>query len=237
MQFQAKASVYTANGEKAGEVARVVIDPRNRQVTHLVIQKGLLFRTDKVVPVSLVAEADKDRVVLNADAGEPDSLPDFTEEHYVQLDNDEWVEPPAQGAGSATMLPGAGTAPLLLWYPTVAAGPMTGTHVASELGAGPAGVALNTAREVEIERNIPDDAVALKEGAKVIAADGQHVGNVERVFADSQTSEVTHLLVSQGVFLKAHKVIPMAWVLDVGEDSVRLAVGSSLLQGLRDYKG
>jgi hypothetical protein len=190
-----------------------------------------------VVPVSLVAEAGKDRVVLNADAGEPANLPDFSEEHYVQLDNDAWASPPAEGARTATMLPGAGTAPLLLWYPTVAAGPATGTHVASELGAGPAGLALNTAREVEIDRNIPDDTVPLKEGAKVIAADGQHVGNVERVFTDSLTLEVTHLLVSQGIFLKAHKVIPMAWVLDVGEDSVRLAVGSNLLQGLRDYKG
>jgi hypothetical protein len=44
------------------------------------------------------------------------------------------------------------------------------------------------------------------------------------------------LLVSQGLFLKERKVIPMAWVLDVGEDDVRLAIGASLLQGLRPYE-
>jgi hypothetical protein len=48
---------------------------------------------------------------------------------------------------------------------------------------------------------------------------------------------VTHLLISQGLFLKERKVIPMAWVLDVGEKEVRLAIGSNLLQGLRAYAG
>src|SRR5688572_30690801 len=81
MQFQAKANVYTTSGERAGVLDRVVIDPRNRQVTHLIIQKGLLFRSDKVVPVDMVAEAEKDRVVLKEEVGDPDGLADFAEEH------------------------------------------------------------------------------------------------------------------------------------------------------------
>lgn len=239
MQFQAKANVYTASGEKAGVLDRVVIDPRTRQVTHLIVQKGWLFRSDKVVPVHLVAEADKDRIVLTADAGQPDNLPDFTQEHYVQVADEQWIAPPATGGSFAPMLPGAGPAPIVLWYPTVAAGTTAapGPSVATELGAGPAAAAAATARQVEIERNIPEDTVPLKEGARVIAADGQHIGNVERIFTDSQTQEATHILVSQGMFLKDHKVIPMAWVLDVGENEVRLAVGSSLLQGLKPYEG
>jgi uncharacterized protein YrrD len=237
MQFQAKANVYSANGEKAGVLDRVVIDPRTRQVTHLIVQKGVLFRSDKVVPVHMVAEADKDRVVLTTDAGQPDNLPDFTEEHYVQVADEQWVAPPGTGGSFAPMLPGAGPAPIVLWYPTVAAGATgaTGPTIPAELGAGPAAAAAATARQVENERNIPEDTVPLRDGAKVIAADGQHVGNVERIFTDGQTMEATHILVSQGVFLKSHKVIPMAWVLDVGENEVRLAVGSNLLQGLKPY--
>jgi sporulation protein YlmC with PRC-barrel domain len=236
MQFQGKADVYTSNGEKAGVLDRVVIDPRNRQVTHLIVQKGLLFPSDKVVAVSMVAEADKDRVVLSADAGNPENLPDFTEEHFVQTSTEDWVEPPAGGTGVTPMITGAAATPLLLWYPTVAAGPAQ-THVASEFGAGPAAGAVLGNRAIEVERNIPEDTVPLKEGAKVIAADGQHVGNVERLFTDSETSEVTHLLLSQGLFLRTRMVIPMAWVLDVGENEVRLAIGSNLLQGLRSYEG
>jgi sporulation protein YlmC with PRC-barrel domain len=232
MQFQARADVYTANGEKAGELDRVVIDPRTRQVTNIIVRKGLLFPSDKVVPLNLVAQADKDRVVLSADAGEPENLPDFTEEHFVQLNDETW----AAETDSSRMVPNASTAPMLLWCPTVAASP-TSTHIATELGAGPAMGAVAASQTVEVERNIPDDTVPLKEGARVIAADGQHVGNVERIFTDTATSEVTHLLLSQGLFLKTRKVIPMAWVLDVGEDDVRLAIGSNLLQGLRAYEG
>jgi uncharacterized protein YrrD len=236
MQFQAKANVYTANGEKAGVLDRVVIDPRTRHATHIVIQKGLLFRSDKVVPLNMVAQADKDRIDLNADAGHPDNLPDFTEEHYVQLENEEWTETPA---ATNSILPGAGAAPMLLWYPTIAAGSVgtPGTHTATEMGAGPAAAVIASERQVHVERNIPEDTVPMKEGARVVAADGQHVGNVERVFTDNDTSEVTHILLTQGLFLKERKVIPMAWVLDVGEKDVRLAVGSNLLQGLRSYEG
>jgi hypothetical protein len=41
---------------------------------------------------------------------------------------------------------------------------------------------------------------------------------------------------SQGMLLKKHKVVPAAWILDVGEDAVHLAVSSELLKGLRDYE-
>ncbi len=228
MQFQAKANVYTAGGDKAGVVDRVVVDPRNRQVTHVIIQKGLLFRSDKVVPVNMVAEADADRVVLKPEVGDPDGLPDFTQEHYVQMDNAEWTAPPIMGGVASPMVTGAAFTPWLFYPPAGAS--MPGSHVATELGAGSA-----APRRVEVDRNIPEDTVPLKEGAKVVAADGQHVGHVERVFTDTQSNEVTHLLISQGLFLKERKVIPMAWVLDVGETVVRLAIGSNLLQGLRAY--
>ncbi len=45
------------------------------------------------------------------------------------------------------------------------------------------------------------------------------------------------LLLSQGLLRQARKVVPMAWVLDVGEDEVRLAISSSLLEGRREYEG
>lgn len=234
MQFHAKADVYTASGDKAGVLDRVVIDPRNQAVTHVIIKKGLLFPSDKVVPVSLVAEADKDRVVLNADAGNPENLPDFTQEQYVPLNSDEWATPPMAGGAIAPMTAGAATAPMMLWYPATAAG-STGAQLASDIGASPGVPGVPGSQQVEAGRNIPEDTVPLKEGAKVVTADGQHVGKVERVFVDNESTQATHLLISQGLFLRERKVIPVAWVLDYGEDEVRLAIGSNLLQGLRPY--
>jgi uncharacterized protein YrrD len=89
----------------------------------------------------------------------------------------------------------------------------------------------------ETTQNIPDHTVALKEGADVVAADGEKVGSVERVFADRDSNRATHLLVSQGVLFQKHKPIPTAWIESVTEDEVRLAVGSNLLKGLPEYEG
>jgi uncharacterized protein YrrD len=58
----------------------------------------------------------------------------------------------------------------------------------------------------------------------VISADGKHVGNVERVLADPSVDQVTHLVISQGLFTKANKLIPISYVMTVGEDTVHLRV-------------
>src|SRR5436309_1374760 len=87
MQFQAGADVLNANDEKVGKVDRVVLDPRSKEVTHLVVRKGALFKTDKVLPVGMVASTDPDRVRLRPDAEALAGLPDFEETHYVAADN------------------------------------------------------------------------------------------------------------------------------------------------------
>lgn len=37
MEFREGTDVVTAGGEKVGEIERVVIDPRTREVTHIVV--------------------------------------------------------------------------------------------------------------------------------------------------------------------------------------------------------
>ena len=44
MQFKQGAEVFSSNGERVGTIHRTVIEPDTREITHLVIQKGLLFR-------------------------------------------------------------------------------------------------------------------------------------------------------------------------------------------------
>jgi sporulation protein YlmC with PRC-barrel domain len=40
MQFKGGADVLTASNDTVGKVDRVVLDPRTKQVTHLVVRKG-----------------------------------------------------------------------------------------------------------------------------------------------------------------------------------------------------
>jgi uncharacterized protein YrrD len=78
--------------------------------------------------------------------------------------------------------------------------------------------------------------VALKEGAKVVAADGEHVGNVEELVTDSSTDRVSQVMISQGLLLKEKKLVPSNWIDTVAEDEVYLGVGSDTLNSLRSYE-
>ncbi|HEX2907119.1 MAG TPA: PRC-barrel domain-containing protein [Phototrophicaceae bacterium] len=216
MQFKQGVRVYTFDGKDVGKVDRVVIDPPTREVSHLVIQKGFLFTEDKVVPISLIASATDDRVALRQDAGDLANLPTFEEMHYIPLTN----------AETEALAYPADYAPGLFWYP-----PTTGWT----------GYSLNAPvyyppRVTEVEKNIPEDTVALQEGARVLSADGKHVGNIERVLTGPVADRVSHFVISQGLILKERKVIPYNWVSKIEEDTVHLGVNAAMLDRAREYQ-
>jgi len=75
-------TLYTTDGEKIGSVSQIVVDPLTDDVTHVVVRKGLLFTTDKVIDVHLIHPDSEGRPVVAAAA---DDIPDFTEEHFLAL--------------------------------------------------------------------------------------------------------------------------------------------------------
>jgi uncharacterized protein YrrD len=89
---------------------------------------------------------------------------------------------------------------------------------------------------METERNIPEDQIALKEGARVVASDGEHVGEVKQVMTGALADRVTHLLIGQGgLFNQEQKLIPITWVRGINEDEVQLRVNSDCLRDVREY--
>jgi uncharacterized protein YrrD len=88
-------------------------------------------------------------------------------------------------------------------------------------------------RKTEI--NIPSGTVPLEEGAKVVSSEGEHVGDVERVYADEEKQRVTHLLISQGLISKSRKLIPSMWVGSVRENEVRLSVAERFVETLPQH--
>jgi uncharacterized protein YrrD len=215
MQFKEDAKVVTADGEKVGTIDRVVLDPNTKEVTHLVVKKGLLFSEDKVVPMSLVGPATEDKVTIRETEEELEQLPDFRETHYVPVKEVTHPEP-----DTAYWAP-----PLYLYPPTGGWWRTTGYADYSR----PPNVA-------KTETNIPEGTVALEEGADVISSDGKHVGDIERIFTEPLEGRATHLLISEGLFLKEKKLIPTGWVADVFEDSLKLSVSSEFVDDLPEYQ-
>jgi sporulation protein YlmC with PRC-barrel domain len=219
MQLKEGAKVFTSDGQEVGEIDRVVINPASKEVTHVVIRMGFLITTDKVVPISLIGPVDDGHVTLRGDKAELEALPDFEERHYVLV-----------GSEEAQRDEGSVEASALYWYP-----PVGSTWWGTGGAPGYYGYAVPP-YYIKTEEHIPEGEVALKEGARVLSADGKHVGHVEAVLTDVETDRATHLLISKGLFLKETKLVPTTWISTVLEDEVHLVVGSELLAGLPAYE-
>ena len=229
MQFKQNTTIYTAAGENVGQIDRVVLDPKTREVTYLVVRKGFLFTEDKVVPIELVRDANEERVTLQSEAGSLDELPLYEETQYLPADWEEREtddETPARTpAGESALATSTTTfAPSLYWYPSVGMEPW-GYHSWS----GPSYVA-------KTETNIPDDAVALQKGASVKTRDDKNVGSIDELITQAQNHKATHVVVSQGLIFKTHKAIPVQWISEVTEGEVMLSVHSDLVERLPDYQ-
>ena len=209
MEFKRGASILTRDDQEVGHIDRVVIAPKTKQVTHIVVRKGFFFTKDKVVPIDWVVAGQKERIALRVDADKLAQLPDFEEIHYVASNGDDLGH---ERSARTDM------APALYGYPPYMAAPIIPYTDPSYV------------KETKV--NIPDDTVAVKEGAQVIASDGKHIGTVELVFTNSTTDRATHFLISKGLLITEKKMVPIEWVDSFDKDEVRLAVGSSIVEAL-----
>jgi uncharacterized protein YrrD len=214
MEINSNADVFTRNDQKVGTVARVVIDPKTKEVTHLVVDKGFLFTHDKLVPMSLVGQATEDRVQLSMDKDALDNLQDFEETFHVsstQLDD-------ALGKDRLRRVQ------TLYWYPPVGSnwwftgGYSIPPYVTHTL------------------RNNPEGTIPLKKGAKVFTSDEQNIGKVDTLLTEETENRVTHLVIAQGLFSSKKILIPSIWIDTVLEDELVLIVDSDLIERIPAYE-
>ncbi len=212
-------SVFTADGDELGEINRFILDPKTNEVTHIVIQKGGLFSEDKVVPFDKIRSETEEGLVLSEEIEDFDQLPPFEETHYVD------AEPGNPDLARAEERAAYPVGPAYYWYPPY------GYLGYSAYGPGPYGWPVGLTHQ-----NIPEGSVSLQEGTDVISSDGEHVGDVERLLIDDDNNQVTHFLITQGLFFKDRKLVPANWIRTVMEDKVQLNVTADLLESLPAYE-
>lgn len=209
MQLKKGAEVYAANDEKIGAVDGIVIDPKTKEIAYILVARGWILKTDKLLPISPIESTSEDEVRLNKYEGDFDELPNFEETHYIPIENDDTA-----------------WATSMYWYP-----PVRSWMLADGLsGAIPPNYVPKT------KRNIPEGMVPLGEGAHVISSDGEHVGNVEKIFTDEEGNRVTHLLIKEGFLFPDKRVIPTSWLVRVRENEIHLTVDSNILEKLPEYQ-
>lgn len=94
------------------------------------------------------------------------------------------------------------------------------------------GMSVSTPYITEKQRTIPEELIALKEGAPVISDDDKHVGNIESVLTEPETTTVTYFVVSQGLLSKTRKSIPIQWVSTLDDEKVSLNIEAQEYENL-----
>jgi hypothetical protein len=196
-----------------GEVARVVVDPVARAVTHLVVGPRLEPRQGRLVPVDLV-----------------DTVPGgirlrCTKAEFEKLDPAEETEF-RPGSGHPGDL-GYGSEQVLSWrYYGLSWGTGDGTGVDSSAGAG-----RDHALRAATYDSVPLGEVEVRHGDHVHATDGE-IGLVEGLVIDPGNHQVTHVLLQEGhLWGRKEVAIPIGAVtrVDIG---IRLNLSKEQVEAL-----
>lgn len=177
-----------------GKLKFVVLDPENGEVTHLVVERGILPRREIVVPVSWVEGSSESEIVLNATLKELDKLPDYDELNFIDPKLD--YKP----------LGGYRRAETKFWKSPYYSGDSGNIWL------------------VRFERlGFHDGEVLLERGLPVVTKDEQPVGTVDHLIVDPASEQVTHFVVRHGwLWNRKMHILPLEKVLSVSRAGVRL---------------
>lgn len=216
MKFKFGTDIVNHEDQKVAELYQVVIDPSSDEITHLVAKKGFLFPKDKVIPISLVMSSSEEQIKLYGFEGDFEDLDDFVEVEYVKAERER--------KRSMLYARGMNVPPLLAYPPAGHAG----------FGYVPV-INYPEQPETELAKKIPDGTIDIPENARVIGLNGEHVGNVEEVVVDPTSDQVSHFVISKGVFFSEEKLIPISWVKGFDSDKLKLVVNEGIVENLPEY--
>ena len=206
LDFGIGSDVFCKDG-RCGKLVRVVVDPDTDEVTDLVVEKGFLQRTDRVLPVSLVASTGDGSVELTVGVEELRECPEFHEHHFTTPVGGYRHETDAQ-------------TDMRLWpapYGTASV---------------PASVPVVEHRVVE---GIDSELEVIGRGTPVLTLEQKRVGEVDHVLASAETGDMTHLVVRRGLF-PDYRIVPVDAIDSVAEDGVYLKPGLDDMDELPHYR-
>lgn len=204
--------VHSAQGKDLGVVREFVVEPSTREFTHILVEKGVFFPDDRVIPVETIDHVEEDRIILG-DQVDPDTLPRFVREHYVPIDE--------ETRGRLDVPTG------YMWrYPTNQMGPFP---IYPSYPLAPTIPTPPPEEESALREELATNAIIDKR-TPVISTNGEKVGSVSKVQIGDD-GRLSHLVVDLG-FLSDEKVLPAHWVESIESDGIRLAVSNTAVESL-----
>lgn len=190
MRFHKNAQVLAADGTMIGTVERLIVDPGQTDVTHLVVGQGALLDEDTLVPVDEVDRTTSDDTVVLRSGANPKDFEPFIEDRYRRTT----VQRPMFGPPGLSLYP-LPNAPrdFVDWSPSR-------PEPTSSTG------------------DTPGESPAIEPGAPVVTSDDQSLGKVTEVVT-SDDGTIDGLVAESGfLWFKKTWIIPVGWIEQMTED-------------------
>lgn len=209
------ADVRTSDGEDAGKLHAVVIDPRENRVTHLAVNTGPFlpepgFGDPKIVQVDIdkLQDAGDEAVTLSLTSAEFADLPLYGHTHFFEVPD----EAPAPSGMSR------------LWD--------AGVAIAASLARLGTGLAIPAEhfQRASFERHILNDTPVWR------IEPNTYLGDVERVLVDEATDTIVSLVIRRGVLFPDDRVLPVKYVTEISDGLIHVQVSPDELEALETYE-
>jgi len=211
------AHVESADGKDVGRLHSVVIDPRDNEVTHIVVNTGPHFPEPgfgspelRDVPIDSVEDAGDEKVVLRCTREEFGKLPPHVETDFAPAA----VTPQEVERADAVHR---------IWN--------IGVALAASLANAATGIAVpaETVRKASFGREILNDAPVWR------LQPHSHIGDVERVLVDENTDEIRDLVIRRGALFHEDVVLPVDYVTEILDGVIHVQISDDELRGLQEY--
>lgn len=194
-----------------GRVARLVVDPDDKRLTHLVVARGTGL-ADVVVPIKHLKHVEHEAPVLDLSVDDLAGFPHFAEVDYA-LPGPEWIERHGYLPDPTHVAPVSTAA-----FPVPLVPSWAGLLVREHTHAGLSSV-----------------QVPLGRGTR-IALGEQTVGRLDHVLLDPHTEAVRALVVRRDHLGHRDVIVPVEWVQAVTEEEVLLDADRAALVQAPEYR-
>lgn len=189
-----------------GEVEKIIVDPTTDRLTGVVVKHGRVFSDRRVLPLDAIRRADGSALYVDLDDEQFSTLEDFDPVRYRSPDPD-YSGPPGFDAAHGHNF-----------------------NLENYVAMGPANIALGQAMKPlgypggEISEPQAPHWDTLSEGADILDADGEKVGEVAALVLDGETGEPARLRVRRGFLFGDEADLPTAWIDSIADGRLRLNV-------------
>ncbi len=203
--FNIGATVHCRNN-KCGKLRRLIVDPDNKMITDLVVQRGLLRTDDRVVPVSLVDRATEDYVMLSISEQELENCPE-----YRSYDYDIVGEKSGERAVSSSSM----STYVSTFGPVMTRGYMPVIY------------------RQRVHKNIEPGQEVITRGTPVHNRRDK-IGKIDQMLADAKSGRLTHLVIDPGIFSDSI-VLPISAAEQIDREGILMEIETDQLDQFPTY--